>query len=362
MNYYQYTAEDFAADDYFKEWVCAPTVESETFWRNFLRDYPERYYHVEEAKRLVGGLQHLNLTPDTTKSVHHIWWRIENTINSLETPIIAHPSNRWNPRVWLVAAMVVAVLVAGWIWWSGYDEHRTVSPMATPYVAAPEWVEAVNGADKTMLIQLSDGSIVQLEKNSRLKYPTEFGKIKREVYLVGGAFFDVQKNPNRPFLVFANGLVTRVLGTSFHVKAYQKDPNVTVAVKTGRVSVYADRPHPQQDPEVAGVVLTPNQKAVFHRQEATISKLLVEVPALQLPPAEVAHLVFEAAPAKKVFEALEKAYGVEVLFDEEIIKNCTLTINLTDENLYQKLEVICKVLDASYKLIDGQIIIYSKEC
>ena len=47
---------------------------------------------------------------------------------------------------------------------------------------------------------------------------------------------------------------------------------------------------------------------------------------------------------------------------EEVLKNCLLTINLTDENLFEKLEVICKVLDADYKLIDGQVIIYGKGC
>jgi hypothetical protein len=72
--------------------------------------------------------------------------------------------------------------------------------------------------------------------------------------------------------------------------------------------------------------------------------------------------VFDAAPAHQVFESLEKAYGIEVLFDEELLKNCSLTLNLSEENLYQKLEVICKVLGARYKVIDGQVIIYSNGC
>lgn len=358
MDYYQFTAEDFAADDYFKEWVCLPTADNDAFWRDFLREYPERYYQVEEARRLILGLSQLEPAPQVSQSVPLIWARIEETLQQQTAPDRS-VHRRWYTKTLLIAAVLAVLAGAGWVWWS--HSAQLIHPGAVS-AASAEWIEAVNGADKTMLLQLSDGSIVKLEKNSRLRYPAEFGDSKREVHLEGGAFFEVQKNPKRPFLVFANGLVTRVLGTSFHVKAYQKDPNVTVAVKSGRVSVYADQRDTQQDPEAKGVVLTPNQQAVFHRSKATISKIVVESPVLLLPPAEIARFVFEEAPAAQVFTALEKAYGIEVVFDEEVMKDCTLTINLTDENLFQKLEVICKVLDVRYKLIDGQVIIYSKGC
>ncbi|AEI47312.1 FecR family protein [Runella slithyformis] len=358
MDYYHFTAEDFAADDYFKEWVCSPTADSDAFWRDFLRECPERYYQLEEARRLILGLSQLAPAPQVAQSVPLIWARIEDSLQGHSTPR-KYIQWRWYTGVLSIAAVLAVLAGAGWLWWS-----RSSLPAHSEAVnvASVEWIEAVNEADKTMLLQLSDGSIVKLEKNSRLKYPAEFGESKREVHLEGGAFFEVQKNPKRPFLVFANGLVTRVLGTSFHVKAYQKDPNVTVAVRSGRVSVYADHRDTQQDPEAKGVVLTPNQQAVFHRMKATISKIVVESPVLLLPPAEIARFVFEEAPATEVFAALEKSYGIEVVFDEEVLKDCTLTINLTDENLFQKLEVICKVLDARYKLIDGQVIIYSRGC
>jgi transmembrane sensor len=358
MDYYQYTSEDFAADDYFKEWVCFPTAAHDAFWQGFLRDCPERYYQIEEARRLIVGMNQIYPVSEANRSVSVIWARIETTLHEQSTER-KYRFRRWLIPILSIAATLVVLMAAGWLFWS---RSTPLSILGVSAVAPAEWVEAVNGADKTMLLQLSDGSIVKLEKNSRLKYPVDFGGSKREVYLEGGAFFEIQKNPKRPFLVFSNGLVTRVLGTSFHIKAYQKDPNVTVAVKSGRVSVYADRSDARQDPEVKGVVLTPNQQAVFHRRESTISKVLVEAPLLLLPPVEMARFVFEAAPAAEVFAALEKSYGIKVVFDEEVLKDCTLTIDLTDENLFQKLEVICKVLDARYKLIDGQVIIYSKGC
>jgi transmembrane sensor len=62
---------------------------------------------------------------------------------------------------------------------------------------------------------LEDGTTVHLEKGSRLSFPVHFDPKKREVVLSGEAFFEVTENPSKPFYVYANELITRVLGTSF---------------------------------------------------------------------------------------------------------------------------------------------------
>jgi transmembrane sensor len=359
MNYNQYSAEDFAADDSFKLWVCKPSAQSDAFWEAFLAQYPERYYQVEEGRRLVAGLGQLPQPPVLDSQVNRIWSRIEGTLGVAQARPNPARHIPWRALAW--AASVLLVLGLGW-WWS----LPTDSP--GPLVHAPvsdpgqEWKESSNEGDKTMDIQLADGSRILLGKHSQLRYPVRFSAAKREVYLTGNAFFDIRKNPDKPFLVHANGLVTKVLGTRFHINANHDDPDVTVSVQSGRVSVYTDADRPARDPESEGVVLTPNQKAVFQRKEATISKTVVEKPVLLIPESKKTLFAFEATPAHQVFESLEKAYGIKVVYDEDLLRTCTLTFNLTEENLFQKLEVICKVLGAEYKLIDGQVIIYSKGC
>ncbi len=61
----------------------------------------------------------------------------------------------------------------------------------------------------------------------------------RDVYLSGEAFFEVTKNPDRPFRVFANEIVTKVLGTSFTVRSFENDTTIQVIVRTGKVTVYS---------------------------------------------------------------------------------------------------------------------------
>ncbi len=358
MNYYQFDADDLAADDYFKEWVCSPMPDTEAFWKGFLTDYPERYYQVEEARRLVLGLGEIQRQPVPTKQVDSLWNRIEHTLHQSRPMQVMH----WltGQQGWQVAAMVLLVLGAGWFG----QRHLKSNPAAdkVPAQASREWTETLNEASQVMQIQLADGSQVSLQRGGRLRYRTGLAGPQREVYLTGDAFFSVKKNPQKPFVVYANGLVTKVLGTSFRINAPVDASTVTVAVRTGRVSVYPNQSSRVQDPESKGMVLTANQKAVFHRDAATLDKLLVESPSLLIPKKELQPFVFDDVPVARVFGAIERAYGVDIIFDEEVMQHCSLTLSIDEEDLFQKMDIICKVLDAHYKLIDGQLVIYSKGC
>jgi transmembrane sensor len=187
----------------------------------------------------------------------------------------------------------------------------------------------------------------------------------REIFLSGEAFFEVTKNPKKPFLVFANGLVTKVLGTSFSVRAYDKDKEVTVEVKSGKVSVFAQSDANSKEKatnrELAGVVLTPNQKIVYAREEVRMAKLLVEAPIIIAPEKVKTVFEFEDTPVSEILRSLEKAYSIDIVF-EELLSNCPLTASLTDLQLFDKLNIICKGVEARYEILDGQIVIYSKGC
>ena len=90
----------------------------------------------------------------------------------------------------------------------------------------------------TKTIVLKDNSHVTLNSKSKISYPNLF-QYNRNIRLEGEAFFEVAKNPDQPFFVYANGLVTKVLGTSFIISAFETEKDVKVVVKTGKVSVFA---------------------------------------------------------------------------------------------------------------------------
>ncbi|MCE6991253.1 FecR family protein [Dyadobacter sp. CY323] len=357
-NYHQYHAVDFAADDFFKNWICDPDPHSDAFWKAFLKEYPEKYYELEEAKILISNLNKIERDIATNGRIERLWSRVDASSRDIQ-PIFA---KRLFPfrKLGLAAASIVLALIAYSFWLKKPDTG--VIPASAHFAASSEWEEISNTSAKPLLVRLPDQSEVILNKNSSVRYPARFDAKKREVLLIGEAFFDVSKNPEKPFLVYSNGLVTKVLGTSFTIRSVANEPDVTVSVKTGLVSVYSERRNKDSDPEAEGIVLTPNQKAVFQKDKALLSRTLVEKPEVVVPEAALPSFIFENAPAAEVFETLEKVYGVDVIFDEQVMKNCTLTMDLSKADLFEKLVVICKVLDTEYKLIDAQVIIYGKSC
>jgi hypothetical protein len=83
---------------------------------------------------------------------------------------------------------------------------------------------------------------------------------------------------------------------------------------------------------------------------------------ITLPQAELLRFEFDDTPVSEVFAVLEKSYSVDIVYDEELMHNCPLTASLTNESLFEKLNIICKAVEARYSLIDGQIVIDSKGC
>lgn len=266
---------------------------------------------------------------------------------------------------WIAAATVV--LISGLSWFF-VNQSVIELPPIREQVSKTElsFTERINTSDVPERVVLSDRSVVTLQPGSKLRYPITFASNQREVTLVGEAFFEVQKNPNKPFLVYSHDLITKVLGTSFRIKACPTDRNVTVAVRTGRVSVYspklATQAKSKSDPETIGVVLTPNQQVTYLGQEHRLVKTLVENPIVLIPEVELASFTFQNAPVSKIMAAIEKTYGVDVVYDEEVMANCFITTSLDQENLYDKLTIICKLLGATYKVIDAQIVITGSGC
>ena len=80
-------------------------------------------------------------------------------------------------------------------------------------------------------VRLADGTLVYLNSATRMKYPVKFDEKERKVYLSGEAYFEVAKDPERPFFVEMEGVEVRVYGTSFNVNTHQKGNIQTVLVK-----------------------------------------------------------------------------------------------------------------------------------
>lgn len=113
--------------------------------------------------------------------------------------------------------------------------------------------------------------MVVLSPNSKLHYPRKFDDTIRKVELEGEAFFEVQKNPNIPFVVYSDNMVTKVLGASFRVREFSGKEK-SVIVNTGRVQVL------NQDKELRTIsekVITANQQVVLTKKRWRIRQAII---------------------------------------------------------------------------------------
>ena len=357
MDYSTFDIEDFAFDETFQQWVVEEDSPYHHFWENYLATNSAQTDKILAARMLVLELKKTQYGLPNPDLANTIWQNVQQRLQPRPQWQIWHRFPVWQAAASLTLLLGLSVS----LWWYAQKPGAT-SPVSTVERAETGLLEDVNRTGNTIKIHLSDGSVVSLAKDSHLRYPRQFDLNQRVVYLVGEAFFEVKKNPKQPFLVFANETVTKVLGTSFRIKAIENAANVTVAVRTGRVSVFIKKDFElnPSNPQRTGLVLTPNQQAIFSKDQAQLNKTLVEQPVILNNSSQAPTFEFDNTSLSEVFAVLEKAYGVDIVYDADLLANRTLTVSLEDESLYDKLNVICKTIGISYQIVDAQILIESK--
>ena len=264
----------------------------------------------------------------------------------------------WKP-VGIAASLLVVALASLYLI---VPEKIKEDNLVEKPVENPGWQQVFNSGTRAQEFTLADGSVITLEPHSQLRFPSIFDDHERTVFLEGEAFFDVTRNEQSPFSVQTNQLTTKVLGTSFRVSAYAQNKRVTVAVKSGKVSVSARAEVESRQAQVPEIILTPNQQIVFDKESRKLARMIVEEPQPLLPPEEVRKMRFEEAPVTEIFEAIEKVYGVDLVFDADGFSSCVLTSVISDGDLYNRLDIICKAIGARYSLREHQIVIDGSGC
>ncbi len=295
---------------------------------------------------------------DLTALESNLWKGIRQQIARPVDTLPTLPNRRSFWKRLAVAAVVIG-LIAGVYW---YWNMRQVPVSAiSQQVHKNGMLEEGNEGKSSRLVFLEDGSSVRLEPHAKIVFPAHFAKFKREVYLAGEAFFNVTKKPGQPFFVYNNNLVAEVLGTSFNIKMVHN--KIEVAVHTGRVAVFENGQQVNLNAQQKfenGVIVTPNQKVTYNPQDRYFVTSLVEIPSLVCAGEDSLtnpFFVFDDTPLLKVLAALEKAYQIEIVLENDNLGKCPFTGDIRKQNLYNKLEVICSVFQANYEIKGTRILI-----
>jgi len=285
---------------------------------------------------------------------------------NLDYPMV---NNKRRKLLWTGAAVVITAAIIVFTLLA-----NTKKSFSQEKIAQSE-VSTKNGSRTK--IQLPDGTSVWLNSSSKLVYDNEnFGTTIREVSLTGEAYFDVVKNPNKPFVIHTAKMDIRVLGTAFNVKCYPGEKTTETSLIRGSVEVtLKDRQEK--------IIMKPNEKLILNNDDTKATKRIVasikpDAPVEKANPIiELSHLtlypkdssivvetgwvenrlVFSDEKLEDIAKKMERWYGVTINIANEKLKKELLTGSFEKETIDQALNALQLTTAFSYKMNKNTITI-----
>jgi transmembrane sensor len=340
-----HTVEDFVLDPEFQNWVLHPNISANLYWEEFLIKRPDCRENIITARQIVLHMARKSVVV-SEEQLRQTWNQIESKIDTANkneysrrvvplnaettllrhAPIYVRPSLAWkdNQAYRMVAILLVAFGMAILV--------NLYFPSKSPQIEAIAISETVNhwappGVKSSFT--LSDGSKIMLNAGSSLTYIKGFEPHQRVLELEGEAFFEVAKDPDRPFIVNSRGLTTTALGTSFNIKAYDTAA-LDIALVSGLVEVTISLGESQQ------VNLQQGQGIRVDMKARTVSKYEYEEDVLLAWTRKT--IIFQKTPMEEIKKTLENWYGVQISYINKPSRDLEISGKFADQSLENVLE------------------------
>jgi len=228
-----------------------------------------------------------------------------------------------------------------------YSESSSSEELAS--VQPPELITKSTPNRRMFRMRLEDGSFVHLNAVSKITYPQVFAGDERKVEILGEAYFDVERDEQKPFSIKVKDYEVEVLGTSFNIRAYDDETDMSVAVESGtvRVDLHIDDLEP--------VILTKGQKLIFSEESREFK--IIAVNTEDELSWRKGILKFHSTPMAQVEKMLERWYGVEVTIQNSKIYEYNFTGIHQNKNLKSVLETLTFATGTKYSINGKSVLI-----
>ena len=312
-----------------------------------------------KIKQLFQRYQSGKVSPEDRKIVEG-WFasfddRQEQPMDEAERSTLFGPMDRkiqsiLYPRpsyVWIKAAAIILFVISAGL----FIHRRNSSQTQITY----QVIKVPNGVKKE--ITLPDSSTIYLNSGSSVSIPSDFGDKKRELSFTGEAFFIIKHNARKPFTLHAGKLLIADIGTSFEVKAYPEEKQISVAVETGSVAV--EKNLAGRKPAVLANAMIKNQQLIYNK--ANDSHTLNKIPTANIAAWHNNQLSFDNASLAEIALQLERWYNVTVKLSNTGMPERRYTISFNNEPIDHVLDVLTRLSGASYQINHQTIVINLKK-
>ena len=270
--------------------------------------------------------------------------KYETVTQEEEEIIVERPSRKIHRLLWPLTGIAAAVLVFFFV----YRQAPKSEQMRT----AQNTVSTKPGSKSK--IQLPDGSQVWLNADSRITYDENFQGPFREVHIAGEAYFDIAKDKDHPFIIHANSIDVKILGTSLNIRSYTNEKNTEAVLIRGSIEVTL-RNSPDKK-----IIMQPNEKLVVQNGKMLIMKdtlarqKVADLPVMTLGKAHFREkdsiamdilwvknkLAFDQETLEDVARKIERWYAVKVTITDESLKQTEYSAVFEDESLRQVMQAL----------------------
>jgi ferric-dicitrate binding protein FerR (iron transport regulator) len=318
----------------------------------------------EENKNYFHQLKEAWILTSVNHNPYHI--QKEKNWNKINDRIRPKQLNLWPRFLRIAAIFIIAFAVGAVTTWLVRNSEDTEKQLTFHEIKVPLGSQTE--------LTLPDGTKVWLNSGSRLSYPGFFKKNNRQVKLEGEAFFEVVTNKKKPFIVDAQGVMVKALGTKFNVKAYKEEDVVRTTLIEGLVTIKNERYNLEE------IYLKPNQVASVQKNGKDInlseldekgdnetivaSKEGLVLKKLEDPRPMVSWKEEEWIIKNQAFDELaknlERRYDVSIEFEDTELKKFRFTGVIKDESLEQVLQVIHLTTPLEYA-INGKHVVFKED-
>ncbi len=218
--------------------------------------------------------------------------------------------------------------------------------LAVLLTGKPEQLQ-VASADQLKSVTFPDGSIGVLNENSEFQYPERFGD-ERRVTFNGEAYFDIKKS-KKPFIINANGVDVKVLGTAFNL--ITTDEKVFLYVDRGLVAFSQDGTETK---------IKAGLEATFDKSSKKVE--IMDKPSRNIMSWRNGNFKFENTPLKEALNDLQEYYQVDFKLSNEKLENCRISASINKKSLSEVLRLLEEILDVKTKQKDNTVKISGKGC